>query len=462
MKRLFGIINLFILLFFTLCGTGYGLSVTFAEGDLSLLSTSTVVANEPITLTFGEEQVIIHDTHLPVPGQPLSDREISLSELFLVWDHRVMSHGESYETIYSYHGCYLAIVGNPDELAADKRVRLWPITHSMVVAESPSIEQADPDPNVQKLINRLKTTEYANYLGKLANPTAQEGLETRFSCSEQARKAANLINAEFKRLGLETNEMEFANVMGRCDGTCREPTGYNIIAKKIGKTRPNDYYLVGAHYDSVNEDSKGGLAFGCRKAPGANDNASGVAGVMELARVFSALETGATIIFAAFGGEEIDLLGSTQYVSTLIERNEAANLKAFVILDMISYASSKEKEGIYIEASNETPAQKQRGEKFYEYAKTYTQLNPVELLWKGRNSDHGPFLDKKMAGGLLIQTQCEPQGTNRYPYLHSEDDTISHQNVVFALEILKVAAATLAEAGIVIPNDNTRQTRATH
>jgi hypothetical protein len=137
----------------------------------------------------------------------------------------------------------------------------------------------------------------------------------------------------------------------------------------------------------------------------------------------------------------------------LIEGGETAKLKAFVVLDMISYAASKAKERILIEASNASTSQKKRGEKLFEYANTYTDLNPLPINWKYANSDHEPFLNQNMAGGLLIQMQCEVKATdpNRYPYLHSEEDTIDRQNVVFATEVLKVAAATLAEAGITFP-----------
>jgi hypothetical protein len=457
MKRFFRTANLFVLLLFAFCGSSYALSVTLVEGAVPRLATSTnlaKLAKKAIILTFGNQHVVIHDTRLPVPGELLSNQEISLSELFLVADRRVASNAEGYETIYYYHGYDLAIIQSPEQLAAEHNVRLWPITHSMVVAQKPKARKAAPNPNVEKLLKMLAPIQYSKFMGMLADPKSVGKLETRYTCTTSATSARDIISQHFKDLNLDTDDsMTFPNVMEKCDGSCKEPTGYNVIAKKIGKTRPDEYYLVGAHYDSVNEDDGGGFAPGCSTAPGAADNASGVAGVMELARVFSTLETDATVIFVAFGGEEAGLLGSTQYVSKLIEDGEKAKIKALVVLDMISYASSKEKERILIEASNASTAQKERGEKLFEYANTYTDLNPLEVHWKYANSDHEPFLNKGMAGGLLIQMQCETKKTdpNRYPYLHSEQDTIDRQNVVFATEVLKVAAATLAEAGITFP-----------
>ena len=456
MKRCFRLAPLLVLLLLAFGGTSYALSVTLVEGALPRLATSpslTKLAKKAVVLTFADQRVVIHDTRLPVPGELLSEREISLSELFLVADRRVAANGVGYESVYYYRGYDVAIVPSPGQLKGEHHVRLWPITKSMVVAQKPKIKQGTPDPTVQKLLLQLKTTEYAKFLGMLADPKAKANLETRYACTKSADTAVGVISKHFSDLKLATSsDQDFAVDQSKCDGSCKEKTGYNVIAKKTGTKRPDEYYLVGAHYDSVNQDEGDNFAPGCTTAPGAADNASGVAGVMELARVFSnsKLETDATVIFVAFGGEETGLQGSIQYVSKLVEEKEEAKIKAVVILDMISYAKTKDKERLLIEASDNNTTQKVRGEKFFEYAKTYTTLNPLPIHWKYANSDHEPFLNRGMAGGLLIQMQCEtkPTDPDRYPFMHSADDTVDRQNVEFATEMLKVAAATLAEAGI--------------
>jgi hypothetical protein len=451
MKQFFCTAGLLILLLFGLCGTGYALSVTLVKGAVPRLHTPATLADKPIgkpiILTFGNHRVVIHDTILSVPGRLLNNRELSLPELFLIGDHRVKSNGTGYETLYSYKGYRLAIVEDPGQLAADNRLTLWPVTRSEVVASKPKLRKAAPDPKVQKLIKLLSDTEYASYLGRLADP--KKGLVTRFSCHDQAMQAAEVIRQEFKLLGLETEDNEFSYNVANCEGSCQVTTGSSVIGKKKGKDPNNDFfYVVGAHYDSVNEDSQGGKAPGCSEAPGANDNGSGVAGVLELARVFSKVETDATVIFIAFGGEELDLFGSKQYLNTLREKEITTKLKAFVVMDMISYAPSKEKERLYIEASNENTDLEERGKKFFDYAQTYTSLNPLPIGWKPKSSDHVPFLKEKIPGGLLMQMMCESTGKDKYPHLHSAEDTVGYQNSLFAVEILKVAVATLAEAGI--------------
>ena len=83
----------------------------------------------------------------------------------------------------------------------------------------------------------------------------------------------------------------------------------NIVATLKGTTDPNRIYVVSGHYDSMctsPTDAK------C-DAPGANDDASGTAAVIEMARVMSKKKYDATIIFMAVAGEEQGLFGATYF-----------------------------------------------------------------------------------------------------------------------------------------------------
>ncbi len=102
------------------------------------------------------------------------------------------------------------------------------------------------------------------------------------------------------------------------DATSEQRTGQNIVATKPGASP--DAIIFGAHYDSV------------ESGPGANDNASGVASLLELARL--ARPGALTQRFMAFGAEELGLYGSGSYVSTLTPQ-ERLQVKAMVSLDMV-------------------------------------------------------------------------------------------------------------------------------
>ncbi|MCF7833551.1 MAG: Zn-dependent exopeptidase M28, partial [Candidatus Marinimicrobia bacterium] len=77
------------------------------------------------------------------------------------------------------------------------------------------------------------------------------------------------------------------------DGT--DGKGYNIIGRKPGQG--SDIWIVGAHYDSYDMDYTG-------SAPGANDNGSGLVGLLELARIINTRESDASIYFCAWDAEE--------------------------------------------------------------------------------------------------------------------------------------------------------------
>lgn len=98
----------------------------------------------------------------------------------------------------------------------------------------------------------------------------------------------------------------------------------NIIAIKTGSVYPDSVVVIGAHYDTY----KAG-------APGANDNASGVAGVLELMRIMSAYEFEKSIAFVFFSFEEFGMIGSTQ----LLNNPYYASLqyRAMINFDMIAH-----------------------------------------------------------------------------------------------------------------------------
>ena len=117
----------------------------------------------------------------------------------------------------------------------------------------------------------------------------------------------------------------------------RAVPAYNVIGVLEGShpTLKNEVIVVGAHYDHLGRGGQGSLAQ--REGEihhGADDNASGVAGVLELARMFTlAPRPKRTIVFMAFSGEEEGLLGSNYYVNHPLL--PVANTVAMLNMDMI-------------------------------------------------------------------------------------------------------------------------------
>ncbi len=122
------------------------------------------------------------------------------------------------------------------------------------------------------------------------------------------------------------------------DSTPENPvTGYNVIGILAG-TDPklkNEAFVIGAHYDHLGHGGEGSLALNSKEIHhGADDNASGVAAIIEMARQFSReRKNKRTIIFIAFSGEEEGLLGSKYYVNNPVFPIEST--VAMINLDMV-------------------------------------------------------------------------------------------------------------------------------
>ncbi len=98
--------------------------------------------------------------------------------------------------------------------------------------------------------------------------------------------------------------------------------GINIVAERPGTDAAAGTILLGAHYDTVPE------------SPGADDNATGVAAVLEVARLLANRETPRTLKLVFFDSEEVGLLGSLAFASTA----DAETLHGAIVLDMLGFA----------------------------------------------------------------------------------------------------------------------------
>ena len=111
-----------------------------------------------------------------------------------------------------------------------------------------------------------------------------------------------------------------------------EETADNILAVKWGTRTPEEYVICGAHYDSWNDD---GTDPDTIRSPGADDNASGVAGILETARLLSHCSFDRTSIFANGKTEEIGLIGSSAYAAECAFRR--MDIVGYFNLDMTGY-----------------------------------------------------------------------------------------------------------------------------
>ena len=101
-----------------------------------------------------------------------------------------------------------------------------------------------------------------------------------------------------------------------------------MVAVQPGALVPDEIVVIGAHYDSYSRLSP---------EPGADDNATGVAAVLETARILAPGEYERTIVYIAFSGEEQGLVGSEAWASDA--RARGLDIRAVINIDMIGYVA---------------------------------------------------------------------------------------------------------------------------
>jgi len=254
---------------------------------------------------------------------------------------------------------------------------------------------------------------------------------TRRTGTAGQQLARDWLKTQFEALGYVTTLQAFSSSYG---------TAHNVIAEIVGRTRPNDVYLIGGHYDSTSGSA-------ATNAPGAEDNASGTAGTLEMARILAQYPPQATVRFVTFAGEEQGLVGSQAYVNSL-SANERARIKGAFIMDMIGYKSAAYPTNVLLETSSTVPGAVSLVTTLSQNAQTYTTLN-VTVSYDPWGSDHVPFLNANMAAILLIEQEYDS-----YACYHRTCDTPDKVTPAQAAEVLKMLIAALdATAGTCLLGD---------
>jgi len=247
---------------------------------------------------------------------------------------------------------------------------------------------------------------------------------TRGSTTEYYLSAARWAKHQLDMLGYATR-LENISVSG-------EPS-LNVIAEKYGHGAGERYVtVVTAHLDSINNDSVDPLA----PAPGADDNGSGSAALLEIARVLSKHEGKGDLRLILFGGEEQVLQGSEHHVAHLSQA-ERQRIKAVVNMDMVATVNSGNILTVLLEGA---PVSQHVIDGLAAAAARHTALVVKKSLYPGR-SDHFPFIRADIPAVLTIEGY-----DNANPNTHSEDDTLTHINYELLLSILRMNLAFVAES----------------
>jgi Zn-dependent M28 family amino/carboxypeptidase len=292
------------------------------------------------------------------------------------------------------------------------------------------------DNDIVSLLDQLSLDDIKTKLNYLSS------FHNRHSKSRHINKAADWLLDEFKNIGY--HDVYFDNYKAYIDN-CNYNLK-NVICTKEGND--NKYILICAHYDTI---LKVNLEDAISRAPGANDNASGVSAILEIARILynqPQMEYG--IQFVLFSGEERGLLGSEHYAQYVKENG--IQIFRLINLDMIGnpflgagivvvevdnyddkddkcrYNKVKQNDNDSIECGN-----------LMAKMSMYTDLQPP-LLKHIYGSDYEHFEAK----GHVVIGAYDGSAEDENPHYHSATDTPDLINWIYLTSVTKMVLATIA------------------
>ena len=204
-------------------------------------------------------------------------------------------------------------------------------------------------------------------------------------------------------------------------------TARNVYALQTGSTHPDRKYIFGAHYDSMPDSTV---------SPGADDNASGTAAVLEAARVLSRYTPEYTIMYALWDEEEQGVIGSGYYAFNADRTGE--DIEGVINVDMIGWDSDSNGE-YFINVRDVSDSALLSDAMVDINARYGIPLSP-RILNPGFGSDNLPFW---FFGYSAIGVE-EMFGEDFNNYYHETGDRLSQFNLQYFHNCARLLAGTLA------------------
>jgi hypothetical protein len=304
---------------------------------------------------------------------------------------------------------------------------------SVVICLSIQREEESKEEDIDKkhaIINLVNSTKLEDWVNSLSS------FHTRHTKSDYIESVAHWL---FKELQNICEDGVHLHNFSQVD----QGTSYNlknVVCNKEGsmvteKNNNNHLILISAHYDSRMQNINQTNA----RAPGADDNASGVAAVLELARILSRINLRNDIQFVLFSGEEQGQWGSKAYVHDL--RANDTEVDMIMNLDMIGYPPrGLNQVVIEYDYGNKVRANdifSLNAAQFIEnIAQEYTDLE-ISLRTLGK-TDLIPF---EAAGNIVVG--LHDGGSELNPHYHNVSDTASTLDIEYLSSVTKLALAAI-------------------
>lgn len=194
---------------------------------------------------------------------------------------------------------------------------------------------------------------------------------------------------------------------------------YNLIITKSGTHYPNKYVIIDGHYDT-------------RNGPGANDNGTGTAIVLEIARMLKDIDTEYSVRFIHFSAEEVGLVGSNHYVDHVVVP-ESHDIKLVFNIDAVGGVNGMTNDIIVCERDESAPNSNNAAsaaitDTLSNLMQLYSNLN-TEISY-AYSTDYVPFMEE----GYVITGLYEK---NETPYAHTPNDNIENMDLEYFKEVAK-------------------------
>lgn len=311
---------------------------------------------------------------------------------------------------------------------------------SIASAQTVRAPRTSADPAIVKMIREVSARNIEASIRKLVSFGTRNTLSEQDNPVRGIGAARNWIFSEFQRISADCGNcltVEKQSFLQPKANRVPEPTTLtNVVATLKGTTDPSRIYVVSGHYDSMCSSPTDAKC----DAPGANDDASGTAAVIELARVMSKQKFDATIIFMTVPGEEQGLLGAAYFAEQA--KQKAMNIEGMFTNDIVGGVTTQKNspnrnrvrvfsEGV---PSDETQQQartrrsvggendsasRQLARYIKEQSDRYLKNFKVWMIYRRdrylRGGDHIPFLERGFTAVRVTEVD--------------EDYTHQHQNV---------------------------------
>lgn len=281
----------------------------------------------------------------------------------------------------------------------------------------------EEDPRIREMLNQVNMDSLEATVQHL------QDYGSRIWNSENAFAASDWIAGRMEALGLEVEQQPFNANTWMGSGAAAP----NVIGIQRGTLYPDTYVVCGSHFDSFSYEAM----MGGGTAPGADDNATGVASVLESARIMTQYEFEYSIIYCAYGCEEMGLYGSEAYASRC--QQQGMDIIGYFNNDMNGYLYGDQIHIDCIYPNSVEPI----GTYYMNVGSVYYPELPIRHVnFNQGDSDHTSFNNHGYMGIYPFEDY-----QNYSPYIHTPNDLIGTSVTSFEMsqQYCQMNIACLAE-----------------